>query len=307
VDEAKYREAERKLWAQVGLDPRERVVTLAQSGARIRVQIVGEGLPVLFIHGGPNAGSTWAPLLEFFNGFKSYIVDRPGTGLSPAHPMTAETLPRFADNFVRDALTALGLERAHVVGSSLGGYIALRGAAAHPGRVCRMVQISCPAFAPGMQVPAFMKLMTVAPVRRIMNTMPPNERVGRSILRQIGHSESLEAGRIPEPFFDWYQALQRYTDTMHNDGELIAGVGSIRGFDPSLTLTDRLLGSITTPTLFLWGEDDAFGGVDVASHVVSVMPHAELDTMAGSGHLPWLDDPKRMATETAAFLAADIP
>jgi hypothetical protein len=69
--------------------------------------------------------------------------------------------------------------------------------AAAPERTLRMVQITCPAFVPGMSIPGFMKTLSLGPVRWPMNTLPPNEKVGRSILRQIGHCASLDANRIP--------------------------------------------------------------------------------------------------------------
>lgn len=307
MDEAKYRRAEGRLWAHFGLTPSERVISLAQLGVEVRLQEIGHGPPILFLHGGTSAGSTWVPLLEFFDDYRCLVVDRPGTGLSGPLPLDAQSLPRFADLFVRDVLTALNVERAHLVASSLGGYIALRSAAAHPGRVCRMVQMACPAFAPGMTIPGFLKVMTIAPMRLLLNTLPPGERFGQNVLRQSGHGMSLDAGRIPHVVLDWFEALQRHTHTMRNESELVAAYGSLRGFDRSLTLTRELLGSISTPTLFLWGDDDVFGDLDVATHLVSLMPRAELDTMPSAGHYPWLDDPKAIAVAAKEFLASGTP
>jgi pimeloyl-ACP methyl ester carboxylesterase len=231
------------------------------------------------------------------------MIDRPGTGLSEPVPVTIESFPRFCENFVGDVLDGLGLERAHVVASSLGGYIALRSAAVAPTRFDRMVQMACPAFAPGMATPPFMKMMMVGPLRAIIGVLPPNERANRSILRQIGHGASLDKGILSEDFSDWYLALQRYTDTMRNDGDLIGKAGSFRkGFDQSMTLPDDVLRSVTTPTYFLWGQDDKFGGEEVARHVVELMPDAQLEMLPDSGHLPWIDDPAHAADVTASFL-----
>ncbi len=304
MDATKYRAAEQDLWQFFGLAPTETRVRLEGPGVDVRVQEVGEGDPVLFIHGGPNAGSTWAPFLEHFAGHRSLLVDRPGTGLSDPYPLTLENLFPFADGFVADVLDGLGIERAHIVASSFGGFLALRSAAADPSRVDRMVQMACPAFAPGMAMPPFMKLMTVGPIRKLLNALPPNERVGKSILRQIGHGASLDAGTIPQAFFDWYLALQRHTDTMRNDGDMIGRAGSFRGFDQSLAFDDETLSRVTTPTLFLWGEDDAFGGTDVARRVTSAMPNAALNMLPNSGHLPWIDDPAGIAAASAEFLTA---
>ncbi len=143
--------------------------------------------------------------------------------------------------------------------------------------------------------------------RRFTSLFPPNEKIGDSMLRQIGHGASLDAGRIPQAFKDWYLDLQRHTDTMENEGELIGSAATIRGFDPALTLPDELLASVTVPTLFLWGEDDGFGGRDVAEEVVSLMPNAELEMIPESGHLPWLDFPAEIGRRTRAFLDEGRP
>lgn len=303
MDEAKYRDAETRLWESVGIEPVEHLITLDSTGTAVRVQEVGEGEPVLFIHGGPNAGSTWAGLLEHFNGYRSLLVDRPGTGLSD--PYTITDLEAFTARFVEDVLVGLHVERADVVGSSFGGYLALNSAASTPHRIRRMVQMACPAFVPGMLTPTFMRLMTVGPIRKLLNALPPNEKVGRSILRQIGHGASLDAGKIPQAFFDWYLALQKHTDTMRHDGDMIGSAGSFRkGLDPSYTIPDSLLAAVETPALFLWGADDAFGDEAVAANVVSLMPDAELRMIPDAGHLPWLDDPIGMAGATAGFFSA---
>jgi pimeloyl-ACP methyl ester carboxylesterase len=304
MNEARYRQAEKKFWAWAGVSPSEQWARLARSGARVRVQVVGDGAPILFVHGGPNSGSTWAPLMPHLEGFRCLLVDRPGTGLSEPLPasLNVETLPTFGDTFIADLLDALEVRRAHLVVSSLGGYLGLRAAAAHPERFDRMVQMACPAFAPGMTVPPFMRLMTIGLFRQVLSVVPPNERANKMIFRQIGHGASLDARRIPQPFLDWYLALQRDTDTSRNEGDLIGRLGSPLGFDPGLTLTESLLRSVVVPTLFLWGEDDGFGGPATAQKVAALLPNAELELLPRSGHLPWIDDPVHVGRATAAFL-----
>jgi pimeloyl-ACP methyl ester carboxylesterase len=299
-DIARYREAEARLWSSVGLAPSERQVRLACTGTIVRVQEVGEGEPAVFLHGGPNAGSTWAPIVGRLEGLRCLLVDRPGTGLSAPYPITASNLPRVGASFVGDLLDGLGIDRAHVVASSFGGHLALRSAAATPARVSRMVQMACPAFSPGEQAPPFMRLLTKGWIRRLVNALPPNDRANRSIMRQIGHGKSLDAGTLSAGFLDYYLALQRYTDTMRNDGELIGQLVPNRA---AVTLTDQLLEAVTAPTLFLWGADDRFGGERVAAHVTSTMPDARLRMIPDAGHLPWLDDPEGAASATKTFLA----
>jgi 2-hydroxy-6-oxonona-2,4-dienedioate hydrolase len=300
-----FRAAEQTLWASVDRTPTERRVHLRRNDVTVRVQEVGAGPPVLFVHGGPNSGSTWAPMVGEVEGLRCLLVDRPGTGLSDPlpRPVTAASAAEYADGFVADVLDALELERAHVVASSFGGYLALRSAAAHPDRVDRMVQMACPAFAAGMRLPPFMRMLSLRAGRRLLATLPPNERAGRMTLRQIGHGASLEAGRIPQAFLDWYLALQRHTDTMTHEVAMIGSVVRWRGFDPALTVTAEVLAAVRAPTAFLWGAEDTFGGREVAEAMVAAMPEAHLEMVTSGGHLPWLDDPEGAASFVASHLA----
>ncbi len=302
MNEAKYREVEQRLWSSVGREPKEHHVELPRLGVRVRVQEVGEGPPALFLHGGPNSGSTWAPLLEHVDGFRCLLLDRPGTGLSEGISWTREKVFALRRDLVADVLDALEIDRAHLVASSFGGYCALFGAAETPERVDRMVQMAAPALLPGQQPPPFMKAIMIPGLRKIIAALPPNEKAGESILRQIGHGKSIDAGRLPVVHGEWYEALQRHTDTFRNDFDLIHLAGRDFGNDPEIALGEDVLGRVPTPTHFIWGVDDGFGGVEAAEWTVKAMPNASVEYVEDSGHLPWLDFPERVARSTVAFL-----
>jgi pimeloyl-ACP methyl ester carboxylesterase len=305
MNEAKYRAAEKQLWHSVGLQPAETFVTLPRFDTRVRIQTVGDGPPALFIHGGPNSGSTWATLVEHLPGFTCHLLDRPGTGLSERYPVTKENLIEFASGLVSEVLDALEIDRAHVVASSLGGYCALHSAASTPERFHRMVQMACPAMLPDQPLPQFMKAVMTPGLRRIIGVLPPSRKIQDNIMRQIGQGKSLDADKMPANLSDWYFALTKYTDTMRQDGDTIFSVRAKGGFDQSVALRADTLAKVTVPTHFLWGEDDAFGGEDVAHWIVGSMPDATLEMIPDSGHLPWLDEPRHIGQETARFLAGD--
>jgi 2-hydroxy-6-oxonona-2,4-dienedioate hydrolase len=304
MNEVHYREAERVLLAAVGVTPVEHRVHLPRLGVDVRIQEIGSGAPTLFLHGGPNSGSTWMELASRLSGVRCLLLDRPGTGLSDPlpDPIGPHNVAPVAETMAVDVLDALGIDRAHLVASSFGGMIALRSAAAHPERFDRMVQMACPAFAPGMRTPPFMRAIMAPGLGRLIGALPPSHKSNRSIMRQIGHGASLDAGRLSDVFMDWYLALQRHTDTMTNERRMIASAGSALGFDRTLTIPDEVLARVTTPTYFLWGADDTFGGVEVAHRLVAAMPAAELEMLPRAGHLPWLDDPDHAARVVTRFL-----
>lgn len=297
----KYRAAEARLWDEVGLSPTELRVPLKGVG-EVRVQAVGSGPPVLLLHGSPNSGSTWVPLAPHLAGFRCYLVDRPGTGLSDDFTLTSG-LRALAERMVPELLDGLGEERAHVVASSIGGGIALYSAAAAPARVLRLVHMGNAAFSRDLPAPFFMKLMSLRATRWLMNQVPPTDRMGRSVLRQIGHGKSLDEGRFPPAFFEWYLALQRHTNTMRNEMEMIGSLVSFRGFSEDLMIPDEVFRAVRAPTLFLCGEDDPAWNADLHQRTVDKMQDATSASFAGFGHLPWLDDPERLGKATAAFLS----
>ncbi|WP_203336636.1 alpha/beta fold hydrolase [Nocardioides limicola] len=302
--EQRYRDAERRWWAHVGVEPMERRVHLPALDVDVRVQEVGVGEPVLFVHGGPNSGSTWMELVSRLSGLRCLVVDRPGTGLSDPlrRPVDRQNLAEYGETLAVDVLDALDVDRAHLVVSSFGGYVGIRSAAAHPQRFDRMVQMACPAFTPEMRTPPFMRLIMTPGLGALINRLPPNTTAARQVLRQIGHGASLDAGRISPEFIDWYVALQRDTDTMAHEVRMISGLGGPLGFDRAITIPDSVLAAVQAPTRFLWGADDTFGAEATARRTVAAMPHAEVEMLPEAGHLPWIDDPERAAKVVLAHL-----
>lgn len=306
MNEVAYRAAEGRLWASLGAEPTERWVDLPRHATRVRVQEVGEGPPTLFVHGANTSGASWASLAASLPGLRCLIIDRPGTGLSPPLPtrIDATTLPGIADTILTDILDGLGLAKANLVATSLGGYVALRSAAAAPDRFDRMVQFSWPVGAPTPRVPMMLRATAIPGLGRLAAAMPANERSVRMLFRRLGQREALEDGRITQADIDAYLALLRHTDTMRNElapaRALVSPIHGVRGLD----LADEVLGRIRCPTLCIWGARDPFGGEDVARQLVARIPGARLDLLPDAGHSPWLDDLDHCATSVATFLEA---
>lgn len=304
MNEAAYRAAEQRLWRSLGVDPVERWIHLERNEVDVRIQELGSGRPALFLHGANTSGASWASLAARLTGFRSLVLDRPGTGLSKplARRVDASSLPEIADTLVADILDALELPTAHLVATSLGGYVALRGAAASPDRVDRMVQFSWPVGAPVSHLPWALRAMSVPGLSRLAAAMPANERSVRMLFRRLGHGDKLEDGRITQADLDCYLAMLRHTDTMRNEiGPSRAVVSPIHGLD-RLLMTDATLRRVVCPTLFIWGGRDVFADAESARAFVARIPNAELDLMPEASHSPWLDDLDYCANAMTDFL-----
>lgn len=294
------------MWKSVGVEPTERRIHLPRIDVTVRVQEVGEGPPIVFVHGASNSGVSWSSLARDLPGFRCILLDRPGCGLSdPLKTSFADVgrLEAFGDALVVDVLDALELDTAFVVATSYGGYMGLRGAAAHPDRIAATVLLSWSLGVPIAKTPFLMRVASIPFVGRLGARMPANERTVRMIFKQIGLRGALESGRISQELIDTFVSLLRDTDTMRN--ELAAGpriMTFFGGINESVLIGADVLGNISNPMLFIWGEDDPQGGADAARRFVAQVPGAELEMMAG-GHAPWLDDPDKVATSVRDFFA----
>lgn len=154
-----------------------------------------------------------------------------------------------------------------------------------------------------IQPPPFVRLL-VSPIGALIVRVPQKPQRVRSILRQLGHGASLDAGRIPEAYVDWRVAFDRDTDSMRNERNMSCSFVSGREFRGGVTLDDEELAAIQQPTLMVYGDADPVGTVDVWRRALGLIPRGELYILNGGGHLPWLDDPAAVGSRVRQFLAA---
>jgi 2-hydroxy-6-oxonona-2,4-dienedioate hydrolase len=298
---ARYRVAERALWNHYGLTPVERYVEIASPRARLRVTEVGTGRPLVFVHGTAGTGPVWGPLLRELNGFRCLLVDRPGWGFSSPLDYSQHEYGTMVSDIVAGVLDALELERADVVGASIGDVWALRTASACPERVERIVLLGGGPLVPEIEVPPFIRLLA-SPLGAAIVRLPLKPGRVRSILRDAGHAASLEDGRIPDVFVDWRASLGRDTGSMRHERDMVRTIVRGRGFRTGLTFSEAELAAVTQPTLLAYGTTDPVGTVEIWKRAVGLIPRGELLVVDGAGHMPWLDEPARVGEQMSRFL-----
>jgi pimeloyl-ACP methyl ester carboxylesterase len=297
----RYLDAERRLWQLYGIESRERFLELDAPAARLRVLEVGSGEPVLFVHGTVGPGG-WVSLIRELPGFRLIILERPGWGLSSAIDFSTQNYGALVAEILRGALDALELERAHVVGGSIGNVWALRLAAQHPSRVGRIVLMGGGPIVAESEVPGIIRLLA-SPAGALMVRLPDKPARLRSILRQSGHGASLDAGRIPDEFIDWRVAVGRETDSMRHEREMVCAIVKGKSYRPGLTFDDAELAAIRHPTLHVYGTaDSTVGSAEIRSRVADALPRGDLRLVEGAGHMPWFDAPTRVAEAVRDFL-----
>jgi 2-hydroxy-6-oxonona-2,4-dienedioate hydrolase len=298
----RYRHAEAALWKHYGLEPAEHFIDLQSPVVRVRVQVVGSGTPILFIHGGVWPGAAFASLIGELSGFRCVVLDRPGCGLSSPLDYSKHAYKTLIAQLLTGVLDAVSIETTHVVGQEVGAAWALGLATAHPSRVDRLVLTGAAPLLHEQPVPTFLKVLA-SPIGALIVRLPQSSGQARSILRQDGHGASLEAGQIPDAYLDWHVGLMRETATMRNERALIRATLGRGKWRPEVTFEADELAQLQQPMLYVYGTNDPESTVDRVRHVVGLLPAAELHLIEGAGHLPWLDDPGQVGARVSGFLA----
>lgn len=226
----------------------------------------GTGSPVLWLHGsGPGATgmSNFGANLSAFEDHRNVVVDLPGWGRSP-RPATDEPLIFHAAERVRRAMTALGIDRAHLVGNSYGGAVAMRIAIAHPERVDRLVLM-----APGGVLPTDAPPWPVGleHLFAYMAAEKPSREAMAQFVRLMVYDEALATDALID---------ERYESSLRAHPEL--------PIPPNFGDLTPDLARIGAPTLLVWGREDQTVPLTWASTILRGIPDAELRVLPRCRH-----------------------
>lgn len=295
-------EAEQRLLEHYGLKYAIHHVELKEPPIRVRVLDVGSGPPALMVPGGSGDAIWFVPLITHLTGWRFLMVNRPGGGMSDGVDHRQVNIQRLAVDTLVSVLDAFGLERVPIIGNSMGGLWTFWLALDRPERVSMMVQLGCPALILKTSAPFFMRLMTVPVIDQVIVRVmqPPSTEKALDGLRFMGTRQDLidaMPGVLAVAAYHFFH-LPTFQETWLS---LMQAVATLRGGRPSYQLGAEQLRRIRQPVLFIWGDRDPFGSLDVARQATSVVPEAQLHTVS-TGHLPFLDDPAECGRVIRDFL-----
>ncbi len=253
---------------------------LTVAGTTVAYRRRGSGPPLLWLHGaGGIAG--WTPGLELLTRTHDVIVpDHPGWG--------ASDVPPWFDNvhdlayFYLDFLAALGLDRVHLAGTSIGGWIACELAVRNTARL-RTLTLIAPA---GLRVAGLPRFDIFLATREAMT-------------RALYFDQALaDAALAAAPAAD---AL----DTELKNRFATARIAwQPRLYDPHLA---KWLHRIDVPSLVVWGENDAVLPHALQAEFVRLIPGARAATIAACGHMPLVERPAEAVACIEGFIADIAP
>jgi pimeloyl-ACP methyl ester carboxylesterase len=296
----RLRAAEAEVLAAYGIEATSVPLDLRDPPLTTRALRCGEGPPLVLLHGSSMTGVVWAPLVPHLPGRTLHLVDLPGCGWSDPFDHAGGDLAAHQVAFVGSLLDALGLERAALVGASMGGWYALRAAVASPERLTAVVALTAPALAlPGATVPLPMALSGTRIGRRMMTLAPaPSARTMRRMLAAIGGKGSVRD--VPDAMFEALGAASSLG--LPSAASMVRVQARWRRPMPGVRFTDEELADCPVPTLFVWGDQDRVQPPAAGQRAAELLPHGRIEVLPG-GHGLWFDEPERCGEVITAFLS----
>ncbi len=287
--------------AWMKIDWREHLQWARVGGKALNYVEMGEGEPLVLIHGLAGCWQNWLENIPHFAASRRVIVpDLPGFGQSelPAEKITIKGYAAAVD----ELLDQLGVEKADVVGNSMGGFIGAELAIEFSTRVDRLVLVS----AAGLTSQELHRDTAMAALRRLENVLAfttgwfasRSEQVARrpGLRKAMLAMVAAHPAKIPPPLA----------------AEQVRGSGKA-GFMDALEalgtypLEDRLE-RIECPTLVVWGDRDRLVPVrDADRFVEAIGDNSRKLVYADTGHVAMLERPGRFNADVEAFFAEDAP
>ena len=257
-------------------------------GHRVIYRIAGDGPPVVLIHGMVNSSRHWEKVaLRLAERHTVIAPDLIGHGDS-ATPRGDYSLGAHAA-VIRDLLSSIGVDRASIVGHSLGGGVAMQYFWQFPERTERLVLVSSGGLGRevspllrSLALPGIGLAVAAAAHPGVVRALGASGRQGRVIaraLRPLSHPGARRA---------FLHTLRSVID--------------VRG--QRVSATDRLYLLEGVPTLVVWGERDNTIPIEHGRAAHAAIPHSRFETLPEAAHFPHLEDPEGLARVLSGFLSS---
>lgn len=272
--------------------------TIEIHGQPVTFHKMGEGPPILLVHGITSSSRTWKSVMGRLA--ENHMVIAPdllGHGRS-SKPQGDYSLGAYASG-MRDLLVALDVPKATVVGHSLGGGIAMQFGYQFPDRVSRLVLVDSggigPEVNPVLRAAALPGAEFVLPLLFTPTLHDAGLKV-RNFLSGVGVHGNADVEGVAEGFASLTKADARRA-FIHTVRSVIDPTGQ------RVSAADRLYLTQDIPSMIIWGDRDHIIPVSHADLAHELMPGSRLEIFPGAGHFPFNDDPERFINLLEDFIA----
>lgn len=257
----------------------------AADGTRIAYQRVGDGTPLVLVHGGLDDHTTWAGLLPALSErFTVYALDRRGRGRSDATDAATYAIEREFEDVV--AVVNAISEPAHLLGHSYGALCALE-AALRTTNLRKLVL-----YEPPIPIPPGHAISPPGTVAKMEKLLEAGDRDGTAL------TFAREIARVSEDEITAVRSSPAWQVVIAVAHTIVYEVRAVEGyvFDPGR------FRSLTTPTLLLLGSESPPYLKAATEAVAAALPHSRLAILSGQGHLAMHTDPDLFLREVVQFL-----
>jgi pimeloyl-ACP methyl ester carboxylesterase len=263
-------------------------------GVKFCYQDQGEGEHLLIIPGLCTSADFWQQTIPVLSKrYHVWAIDPPGCGKS-AKPDVPYDLPWLRDRIV-DFMDCMHIQRAHLMGGSLGGHLAMMIALEHPERVNKLILMGSSGAWPRPSPPVTLALATLWNDHLVTDHLRRN-------WPDIYNKMFVHQTPLTKQIFEQQMAARANVGVYFPEGRAATRVLRSIFFNSVL---DRLP-QITQPTLLVWGESDNWHLRNEAKALRSGLPHARLVFVPDSGHEVMLDQPEVFNRLVLTFLAQGI-
>lgn len=276
--------------------------TVSVAGASLFVKTLGEGAPLLFVHGGPGLDHSYflphvRPLAES-NTLVFY--DQRSSGRSGIGEPTAFSMEQFIADLDR-VRASTGVEKVHLLAHSWGGLIAMQYALSYPGRLNSLILVNPNAASAAIQQDV---------LERLQARVTPFRKAEQAALLQTEAFHRRDPAALTDffrlnfksSFYDTtkVEQLSFYFDSTFTRKS--TALGQLRA-DSTLTAYDLYasLQTLDIPTLILHGSHDPSSPEEIAL-LQEAIPHSRLVQMDSSGHFPFIEQPELFSYHIQTFL-----
>ncbi len=261
-------------------------------GVRTRVLSAGRsGKSLIFLHGtGGHLEAFAKNILPHAAKFRVFAIDLIGHGYTDK-PSRPYEIKDYVDHLAK-VCNALRIERAHISGESLGGWVAAAFAIKHPARVDKLVLNTAGGLVANPEVMERIYTLSMAAVRN------PEREAIRKRLEFVIYDPKNVSDDLVEMRYRIYRQ-PGFEQTMEN----IMCLQKMEYRRRNLIAEDDLKG-IAARTLVIWTDHDPTAPVAVGERFATLIPDARLAVMKGCGHWPQFEDPETFNRLSIGFLSS---